>query len=287
MLQMCLRVPGPKGDSPQCVVSTTPKMQPLLKALMAAPSTVITRAKTSDNASNLDASTLAYLNSKYGGTTLGRQELDAELLEDLEGALWTRGMLESCRVSEAPPLRRIVVAIDPAGGSSKRSDETGIIAAGIAADGHHYILRDASGRYSPDGWARRAVELHDVLKADCIVAEGNFGGEMVMATIKQTNTRARVKLVTASRGKSVRAEPVVSLYEQRRVHHVGQFPELEDQLCGWSPLDSAHSPDRLDALVWGVSELMGARGPMKISREALERFGRPPPGRIPMFFGSR
>ena len=270
MAQMCLRVPGPLGDAPQCVVSTTPKMQALLKEILKAPTTVVTRSKTSENSANLDSSTLAYLHAKYGGTTLGRQELDAELLEDLEGALWSRALIEAGRVAVQPEnMRRIVVAIDPAGGSSKRSDETGIVAVGLAPDGHCYLLRDNSGRYSPDGWARRATALYDELRADRIVAEANFGGEMVEATLKAAGSRAAVKMVHASRGKAVRAEPVVSLYEQRRVHHVGNFPELEDQLCGWDPMEGGHSPDRLDALVWGVTELT-ERAPMRISAAALE-----------------
>ena len=284
MLQMCLRVPGPKGDAPQAVVSTTPKMQKLLKAIIAAPSTVITRAKTSDNAANLDASTLAYLNDKYGGTTLGRQELDAELLEDLEGALWSRALIDKNRVAEAPAqMRRIVIAVDPAGGSSKTSDETGIIAAGMGHDGHIYILRDHSGRYSPNGWAARASALHDALKADCIVAEQNFGGEMVAANLMASASRARVKMVHASRGKAVRAEPVVSLYEQHRVHHVGPFPELEDQLCGWDPMESGHSPDRLDALVWAVTELTSGPRPMTITDAMLAQL-TPDPSMRDLFF---
>jgi phage terminase large subunit-like protein len=277
MLQMCLRIPGPRGDAPQVLVSTTPKMQALLKAIIKAPTTVITRAKTSDNAANLDASTLAYLQEKYGGTTLGRQELDAELLEDLEGALWNRALIDRNRVPEAPAqLRRIVVAIDPAGGSSKTSDETGIIAAGIARDGHSYVLRDHSGRCSPNAWAARAYSLHNLLKADCIVAEQNFGGEMVQATLAASGSGARVKLVHASRGKAVRAEPIVSLYEQGRVHHVGQFPELEDQLCGWDPRESDNSPDRLDALVWALTELTaGPRSVPQFTPEMLAQLGPP------------
>ncbi len=260
MLQFCLRVPGPKGDAPQCVVSTTPKMQRLLKAILNAPSTVVTRAKTSDNAANLDPSTLAYYREKYGGTTLGRQELDAELLEDLEGALWTRAMLDACRVYVAPPsLRRVVVAVDPAGGSSKSNAETGLIVAGRADDGHGYVLADQSGRYTPDGWARRAVDLYRTYNADRIVCEQNYGGAMVEATIRSVDASVPVKLVVASRGKAIRAEPVVSFYEQKRVHHVGMFPEMEDQLCGWDPAGSDPSPDRLDALVWAVSELMVER----------------------------
>jgi phage terminase large subunit-like protein len=256
-LQMCLRVPGPQGHAPQCVVSTTPKLQPLLKAILAAPSTVTTRARTADNAANLDASTLAYLQQKYGGTTLGRQELDAELLEDLDGALWNRALLDACRVQRVPcDLRRIVVAIDPSGGSNKGNAETGIIVAGRGTDGHAYVTRDASGRCSPADWGRRAVDAYRDARADRIVCEINYGGAMVEATIRAVDANVSIKMVTASRGKAVRAEPVVALYEQRRVHHVGEFPDLEDQLCGWDPMESGPSPDRLDALVWAVSELL-------------------------------
>ena len=201
------------------------------------------------------------------------------MLEDLEGALWTRSLIDRCRVSDAPThLRRIVVAVDPAGGSSKANAETGIIAAGIGSDQHIYILRDHSGRYSPNAWANRAHAMHDALKADCIVAEQNFGGEMVEANLKASGSRARVKMVQASRGKAVRAEPVVSLYEQGRVHHVGPFPELEDQLCGWDPHEGGPSPDRLDALVWAVTELTSQRQPILYTAEMIAQVagdGRP------------
>ena len=255
MTQMALRMPGPKGDAPQIVVSTTPKPSPLLKAIIAAPSTVITKGKTNDNAVNLDASTLKYLQERYGGTTLGRQELDAEMLDDVEGALWNRAMLDECRVQKVPDLRRVIVSIDPAGGSGASNDETGIIVAGIGADGHGYVLTDASGRYSPEGWARRAIACYHTHSADRIVAEQNFGGAMVEATMRAVDRRVPIKMVHASRGKAVRAEPVVALYEQRKIHHVGNFPVLEDQLCGWAPNSGAASPDRLDALVWAFSEL--------------------------------
>jgi len=148
-----------------------------------------------------------------------------------------------------------VVAVDPAGGSSRRSDETGIIVAGVAENRECYVLKDLSGRYSPDAWARIAVEAYHSYQADRIVAEGNFGGAMVEATIKSVDRRVPVKLVTASRGKQVRAEPIAALFEQRRVHLVGSFRELEDQLCTWCPLTSTHSPDRLDAMVWAITEL--------------------------------
>ena len=274
-LQLALRVPGPKGDAPAMVISTTPRRNGLLREIMADPMTVITRASTFANAANLDPAALASLEKRYGGSTLGRQELMGELLDDVDGALWNRAMLDECRVMELPgDLRRVVVAIDPAGGSSRRSDETGIVAAGVGRDGRGYVLADASGRYTPDGWARAAIGLYDSLKADRIVAEANFGGEMVEGTIRAVNPRVPVKLVHASRGKMVRAEPVVALYEQRRVHHVGNLPGLEDQLCGWNPAEAGPSPDRLDALVWGITDLMGGPPPQPIRFAHVNLMGR-------------
>ncbi len=257
-LQMALRVSGPTGADPAAVVSTTPKRHPLLKRIMAAPSTVTTRSRTFDNAANLSAATIAHLRETYGGTTLGRQELDAEILEDIEGALWNRDLLDANRIQPRDDMacKRIVVAIDPAGGSKRTNDQTGIIVAGRGADGHGYILSDLSGRFSPERWARRAIDAYHSYNADRIVVESNFGGEMVVATIRAIDPNVPVKTLHASRGKQVRAEPVVALYEQGRVHHVGNFPELEDQLCGWEPASSSSSPDRLDALVWALTELM-------------------------------
>jgi len=263
-LQMALRVAGPKGDAPAGVVSTTPKRHALLRTIMADPSTVTTRSRTFDNAANLDATTLDYLQRRYGSTTLGRQELDAELLEDVDGALWTRSMLDECKTMTLPDMRRVVVAVDPAGGASRTSDETGIVAAGVGTDGRGYVLADASGRYTPDGWARAAVGLYRSLNADRIVAESNFGGQMVEATIRAVDGNLPVRMVHASRGKVVRAEPIVALYEQRRVSHVGALPGLEDQLCGWNPAEAGPSPDRLDALVWAMTELMGQPEPRPV-----------------------
>ena len=162
MLQLALRVPGPKGDAPRVVISTTPKPSQLLKSILIAPSTVVTRARTLDNAPNLDQSTLAFLTGKYGGTRLGRQELDAELLEDIEGALWTRDLIDTCRVKrgDAPGMQRIVVAVDPPGASGKASAECGLIIAGLGRDRHGYVIASLSGRYSPEQWARRAVEAY-------------------------------------------------------------------------------------------------------------------------------
>lgn len=260
MLSMALRLSGPTGDTPRVVVSTTPRPSATLRSIIAAPSTVITRAKTTDNAKNLDAATLRYLQDRYAGTRLGRQELDAEILDDAEGALWTRAMLDETRVAALPTdLRRVVIGVDPSGSSGR--DETGIIGAGIGRDGRGYVLADASGQYTPDGWGRAAVGLYRSLKADRIIAERNYGGEMVAATLRAVDPSVPVKLVTASRGKAIRAEPIAALYEQRRVHHVGAFPGLEDQMCSWAPDSNMASPDRLDALVWALTELMSAPAP--------------------------
>ena len=259
-LQLALRVPGPKGDAPRAVIATTPRPLPVLKAIMASPGTVMTRGRTADNAANLDKSTLAFLQNRYGGTTLGRQELDGELIEDADGALWSRAMIEAGRVRRAPELSRIVVAIDPAGGVGAGSTETGIIVAGVAEDGHLYITDDCSGKYSPDGWARRAVEAYERHEADRIIAESNYGGAMVEATMRMVSRNVPVSLVHASRGKQVRAEPIVALYERGRVHHVGQMMELEEQLVSWVPNTGMPSPDRLDALVWACTELSSDRG---------------------------
>lgn len=259
-LQFALRITGPKGDSPAGVISTTPKRHTLLRSILADPSTVVTRAKMIDNAANLDARTIEYLQRKFGGTTIGRQELDGELLDDVDGALWTRAVLDECRIATLPEMKRVVIGIDPSGGSNRSNDETGIVACGLGVDGRGYVIADASGRYTPDGWGRAAVGLYHALRADRIICEANFGGAMAEATIRNVDRNVPVRMVTASRGKMVRAEPVSALYEQRRVSHVANLPTLEDQLCGWAP-GSPGSPDRLDALVWALTELMVERQP--------------------------
>lgn len=259
-LMLGLRITGPKGDHPRIVVSTTPKPGPLLKSLIAAPTTVVTRASTFDNAANLDAGTLMYLQDRYGGTRLGRQELEAELLQDAEGALWSRDQIDACRIRvDAQPenYHRIVIAIDPPGASTKGSAEAGIVVCGKSRDGRGYVLADLSARLSPEGWARVAVGAYKQWKADKIIAEKNFGGEMVEATLRNVDQAVPIKLVTATRGKQIRAEPISALYEQGRVSHVGEFRELENQMCEWAPADNVPSPDRLDALVWGLTELLG------------------------------
>jgi predicted phage terminase large subunit-like protein len=271
-LMMAVRIPGPKGHGPQVVISTTPKPSALLKAIMLSPTTVVTRARTQDNAANLDASTIAYLHDRYGNTRLGRQELDGELLEDAEGALWSRRLIEECRIrrSEVPDnLARIAVAVDPPGGSSRSNAECGIIVAGLGRDRHGYVLADLSGRYSPEAWARVAVNAYNGYKADRIVAEQNFGGQMVESTIRSVDANVPIRMVTASRGKQLRAEPVASWYEQHRVHLVGEFPQLEDQLTSWDPSESGPSPDRLDSMVWALTDLMGGPPPMQIYPDVL------------------
>lgn len=256
MLQMGLRLPGPRGDAPQVLVTTTPKNIPVLRSILESPTTVISRSRTADNQANLDASTLAFLTEKYGGTTLGRQELDAELLADSDEALWSRSLLNQTRVAVAPELRRIVVGLDPAGSSNRNADETGLIVAGRGHDGHAYILADHSGRYTPSEWARKAVQAYRTFKADRILAESNFGGAMVESVIRTEWPLAPLKLLHASKGKQARAEPCSALWEQGKAHIVGNLPGLEDQLTSWAPLTSTHSPDRLDAMVWCLSELM-------------------------------
>lgn len=184
------------------------------------------------------------------------QEIEARFIDEVSGALWKLAQLDANRVREAPDLARVVVAIDPAVSSNADSDETGIIAAGLGFDGDGYVLADASGRYSPDGWATRAVGLYRDLKADHIVAESNQGGDMVKFTLRTVDPTVPVKLVHASRGKVTRAEPVVALDEQGRIHHAGVFPDLETQMVTWSPVDDKDSPDRVDARVYALTELM-------------------------------
>lgn len=241
------------GERPQVVATTTPKPVRLIRSLSERPDVHVTRGATFDNAANLSPAAIAQLEERYKGTTLGRQELYGELLEQIPGALWTRDMIERTRLRAAPDLQRIVIAIDPAVTSGEDADETGIVVAGIAGD-KVYVLADASGRMAPEAWARRAIELKDEWGADRLVAEVNQGGDLVASVLRAVDRNVPLKMVRAARGKRARAEPVSALYEQGRVHHVGGFDALEDQLCMWTT-DTLESPDRLDALVWAVTEL--------------------------------
>ena len=259
-LQFGLRL----GEHPRTVVTTTPKPVSLVRALVARTdgSVKVVKGSTFDNAANLAPQALIELQLRYNGTRLGRQELYGELLTDIEGALWTRQMIDDARVQEAPNLTRICVAIDPAVTSGEDSDETGMIVAGVSMDGQYYVLFDGTLRASPDAWARKAVELYHKYKANRIVAEKNNGGDMVGLVIHHVDPTVPIKLVSATRGKHVRAEPISALYEQGKVHHVGGFNQLEDQMVSWTP-DSATSPDRMDALVWAITELSVASPAMQ------------------------
>ena len=254
MLQFGLRL----GGRPRQVITTTPRPIPLLKKIMADPHTAVTHAGTRANAVNLAPRFLETVLKRYGGTELGRQEIEGEMIEQRADALWTRAMLASCRVTAAPPLARIVVAVDPPGSARAGSDACGIVAAGKASDGTLYVLADESaGGLSPQMWASRAIALWRRLEADVLVAEANFGGDMVRAVIRAADPAVPVTTVHATRGKFVRAEPVAQLYEQGRVRHVGGFAALEDEMCdfGLDGLSSGRSPDRLDALVWALTAL--------------------------------
>lgn len=251
------------------IVTGTPKAgHGLVRKLNADPLVRKIRMSTRDNAANLAPNALAALEARYGGTRLGRQELEGEDLDDTPGALWTWAMIEEARVYPLAlasiPLPRVVVAIDPSGGAGEEHDEVGIVAAGISAHGeddrqHGYVLADKSGHYSPREWAIAALELYDELQADEIVAETNYGGDMVVATIQAVRPGFHVRKVTASRGKAVRAQPISSRYEQRTIHHVGSFERLEEEQTSWVP-GSDRSPNRVDALVWAFTELFGDEG---------------------------
>lgn len=250
------------GSKPQICITTTPKPTKLLKDILSDPHTTKTVGSTLDNTSNLAGSFLDQILRKYAGTRLGRQELNAELLGDLEGALWKWSVIEDNRrvLSNVPPLKRVVVAIDPAVSSNDDSNETGIIVAGVSEDNHAYILDDFSGVYTPLEWAKIAVSLYHERRADRIVAEINQGGALVEETIRTVDRSVSYKPVWASKGKWIRAEPVSALYEKGLVHHVGMFEKLESQMTSFTvDFDRkamGYSPDRLDAAVWAISELL-------------------------------
>jgi phage terminase large subunit-like protein len=257
-LQLGIRL----GEQPRQVVTTTPRPTPLIRGLLAEDGTIATRGSTYENRDNLSAKFFRDIVTRYEGTRMGRQELHAEILDDIEGALWKRSdiflgeaPLRHLDGDIQPEYRRIVVAIDPAVTYGPDSDETGIVACGVGIDGLGYVLDDQSGRFSPGDWAKRAIALYTDLKADAIVAEVNNGGDMVEDTLRTRDFAGHFIKVTASRGKRVRAEPVAALYEQHRIKHRRAFVELEDQLCNFTP-ESVVSPDRLDALVWAFTELM-------------------------------
>ena len=263
MLAMTLRL----GERPRALVTTTPRPIALLRRLKEAPDTETVHGRTQDNRMLPDAF-LAAMAADYGGTRLGRQELDGELIEEVAGALWTRDGLEACRVNAAPAVRRVVIGVDPPAGSVRgaRGDACGIVAVALGRDGRGYVLEDASvAGASPEGWARAVAACAVRNGADRVVAEANQGGAMVETVLIAADAALPVRLVHATRGKIARAEPVATLYEAGRVSHVGAFAALEDEMCGMiagGGYDGpGRSPDRADALVWALSELMlGRRG---------------------------
>lgn len=265
MLQFGMRL----GDNPQQLVTTTPRPIPLVREIMADRGTVTTRGATYDNMANLAPKFIERMRNKYEGTRLGRQELRAEILDDVPGALWTRDMLDAARlrpdpVTGAPPslpdMVRVVVAVDPSGSSGEdgSADDIGIVVGGLGTDGLAYVLADESCNEGPSGWAKRAVNAYKYHQADVIVAETNYGGAMVELTVRSVDRNVNFKMVSASRGKVVRATPVAALYEQGRVRHVGAFAAMEDQLCSFTNTGylGSGSPDRADALVWLLTELL-------------------------------
>ena len=256
-LQFTLRL----GKHPQVCIATTPKPTKLIRELLKNPKTAVTYGSTFDNSANLAATYLESVKSQFEGTRLGRQELYAEILDESAGALWTREMLEECEIDVedtvefSKTLLRIVVAVDPAVSSNAESDMTGIVVAGMDINGVCYVLEDATDRLSPEGWAAKAIDLYHKYGADRIVYERNQGGDMVKYTFKTVDETVPLKAVHASRGKYARAEPIAALYERGRVKHVRGLDELETQMVTWEPLGSSGSPDRLDAMVWSITEL--------------------------------
>ncbi len=256
-LRLALRL----GSRPRLLLTTTPRPLPWLKALTSAAGVIVTRGSTNDNARNLSTVFLNSMQRDYGGTRLGRQELDGEFIDDLEGALWTRQLLEDCRVRLEPGLRRVVVAVDPPASSGSRADACGIVVAALGNDNRGYVLADDSVQgCTPEEWARAVVAAAERHAADKVVAEVNNGGDMVISILRSVSSNLPVKSVRAAVGKTARAEPVASLYLAGRVSHVGAFPALEDELCGLmiggSYAGPSRSPDRADALVWAMTELL-------------------------------
>ncbi|MGB0854772.1 MAG: DNA-packaging protein [Pikeienuella sp.] len=258
MLQMALRL----GDDPKQIVTTTPRANPVLEALVEDDAVMVTSAPTSANSANLAKQFLSEVYDTYGATTLGRQELYGEMILDRPGALWTRQLIDGLRARSGPEMKRIVVAVDPPVTSGDAADECGIIVAGLGADEHAYVLADKSSQGdTPLAWAARAVEAYHAHEADRIVAEVNQGGEMVKALIHQTDNTVAFRAVRATQGKRTRAEPISALYERGLVHHLGGFSDLEDQMCAFGTEGpGCRSPDRVDALVWALTDLMLPRG---------------------------
>jgi predicted phage terminase large subunit-like protein len=256
------------GDKPQMVIATTPRPIPAVKAMLEdTEMTAVTRGSSYENLSNLASTFIKRVLKKYEGTRVGRQELHAEVLSDTPGALWTNDLIEANRVATIPTeIVRIVIGVDPAVTAHEESDETGIVVMALGRDGHGYVLRDVSGRYSPDEWAQMVKLMYDHYEADRVVAEVNNGGDLVEKVLRTVDKKISYRAVRASRGKIARAEPIAALTEQGKVHHVGNFPALEDQMTTYTPdgvmthlqrkKAGMLSPDRMDAMVWAATDLM-------------------------------
>lgn len=256
------------GNHPVCLATTTPKNIKIVKELILDEQTIVTSGSSYDNISNLPQKFIQRIIKKYEGTRLGEQELYAKILEDNPNALWSRELLDKYRVFKAPELVRIAVAIDPSTTSEATSAETGIVIAGVDSAGQGYVIDDSSLRAKPNDWAMKAIAGYYKMNADIIVGEANNGGDMIETIIRNIDPNIPYKKVHASRGKYTRAEPVSMLYEQGKVHHVGSYSDLEDQMCNWIPGEK--SPDRLDALVWALTELMlTGKQPVKIRSKSV------------------
>lgn len=251
-LMFCLRY----GKKPRCVITMTPRPIKLVLELIKREDARITRGSLYENSINLSAEFIKVVEDRYGGTRLGRQEIAGELLEDVEGALWSHELLDKMRLRNHPTLTRIGIGVDPATTSGEKADETGIIIGGRSRAKECFILDDYSLKGTPDEWGGKVAEAYERYEADFVVAEKNQGGEMVKAVIHHKNKNIPVKLVHASKGKIARAEPVSAIYEQGKVHHIGSFPELEKQMCYYVPGEVTESPDRMDALVYLITELI-------------------------------
>ena len=249
------------GDNPQCVITTTPKPIKLLKDLLPRDDVHVTKGNTFENQANLAESALQMMKERYEGTALGRQELYAEILDDVEGALWTSAMIEETRLTQETEkeLSQIIVAVDPAVTTGEDSDETGIVVVGKDTNNEYYVLEDLSGRHTADSWGRIVLNAYYEWEADRIIAEVNNGGDLVEKVIRDKDSNVSYRSVRATRGKMLRAEPIAALYEQKRVHHMGIFSDLEQQMCSYVG-QLKPSPDRLDALVWGLTELSKSKG---------------------------
>ena len=241
------------GEQPKAIATTTPKNRQFVRVLSESPTTITVKATTYDNPTLSDA-VRQRLWGQYEGTRIGRQEIMAEWLDDVPGALWQWEMIRVRPQDEVPDLERVVVAIDPAVTAKEESDETGIVVAGRAEGGEYYVLADYSGKYTPDAWAEKAITVYELHNADRIIGEVNNGGDMILHTLRTIHSSVPFTAVHASRGKRLRAEPIAALYEQGKVYHVGALPHLEEQMVSWTP-DVPGSPDRLDALVWALTEL--------------------------------